>query len=215
MDEQPVEQNVAITSAVTIELHRYFANEQNVVCLYGILRSYIKRSQIVPANDEVERDATYELLQDLVIKAHDLAEKYHGVGLQAWLLCIARNLIMQKREKLATRNKHESSAYMRPDTPQRFLIEEVEEVFDYLIMPGDLEQNVSMRVQFDAAFACLSPDDQTILNLSKHYGYNHKEVARILEITEVAARVRTMRALNRFRDAWNAQEGDKRGESDA
>jgi RNA polymerase sigma factor (sigma-70 family) len=212
MDEQPLVQNVAITSAVTLELHRYLADEQNVVCLYGILRSYIKRARIGPANDEAERDATYELLQDLVIKAHDLAEKYHGVGLQAWLLCIARNLIMQKREKLATRNKHEFSTHMKPDTS---LLEEVEEVFDYLIMPGNLEQNVSMRVQFDAAFACLSPDDQTILNLSKYYGYNHKEVARILKITEVAARVRTMRALNRFRDAWNAQEGGKRGESDA
>lgn len=44
MDEQPVVQNVAITSAVTLELHRYFADKQNVVCLYGILRSYIKRA---------------------------------------------------------------------------------------------------------------------------------------------------------------------------
>ena len=203
MDEQP---------AVILELHRYFADGQNVVRLYGILRSYIKRARIVPANDEAERDATYELLQDLVIKAYELAEKYHGVGLQAWLLCIARNLIMQKREKLATRNKHEFSTHMKPDSS---LNENVEEVVDDLIMPGNLEQNVSMSVQFVAAFACLSPDDQRILSLRKYYGYNHKEVACILEITEVAVRVRTMRALNRFRDAWNAQEGGKRGESDA
>ena len=203
MDEQP---------AVILELHRYFADEQNVVCLYGILRSYVKRARIVPANGEAERDAAYELLQDLVIKAYELAEKYHGVGLQAWLLCIAWNLIMQKREKLATRNKHEFSTHMKPDSS---LGENVEEVVDDLIMPGNLEQNVSMSVQFVAAFACLSLDDQRILSLRKYYGYNYKEVACILEITEVAVRVRTMRALNRFRDAWNAQEGGKRGESNA
>lgn len=206
MNGQLVQSPLTLSPAIMGEIHDYFNNEQNVLRLRRILRSYIRKARIAPVNEEAEQDAAYELLQDLVMKALDLAEKYSGAGLQAWLLCIAKNLVMQKRDKLVIRKKYEISPSVRP---KQAVEDGIEDIFDSWTLSYDLEQSVGTKMQFQAALVCLSPDDRVALSLSKYHGYSHKEIAQMLEMTEVAVRVRVMRALHRFRDAWNAQEEDR------
>ncbi len=181
MDEQRADPQVTTAADTVAELRRYLADVRNIESLYGILHSYVRKAQIVSPTPEGERDATYELLQSVVVKAFELAEKYHGPGLRAWLLSIAQNLIKQ--------------------------------FTSYAV--NDPAQQVEIREQIKTSLACLSREDQTILNLNLHYGFNHNEIAHILRIQPVAARVRFYRALNRLRHVWKAQEESKRGDSDA
>jgi RNA polymerase sigma factor (sigma-70 family) len=215
MDEQRADPQVTTAADTVAELRRYLADVRNIESLYGILHSYVRKAQIVSPTPEGERDATYELLQSVVVKAFELAEKYHGPGLRAWLLSIAQILIKQKRATLARHHQREMlMSEFQEHTQTSLSEEECFELFTAYAV-NDPAQQVEIREQIKTSLACLSREDQTILNLNLHYGFNHNEIAHILRIQPVAARVRFYRALNRLRHAWKAQEESKRGDSDA
>ncbi|HEY7415919.1 MAG TPA: sigma-70 family RNA polymerase sigma factor [Ktedonobacteraceae bacterium] len=206
---------MTISTDTAAELRHYLANDHNIECLYGILRSYIRKSGLVSPDDEdAVNDTTYELLQNLVLKAFELVEKYHGSGLRAWLLSIAQNLLKQRRAEWARHHQRETSLSELSEHPRSTSNES--EFFDLFTQPAlhDPAHSVEIREQLRGALACLSQEDQQIITLNLHYGFHHTEIARLLGITSVAARVRFSRALDRLRNAWNAQEDHKRGESD-
>src|SRR5919109_2587016 len=96
MEEQRADPHVMTAASTIEELRRYLADQPFVDRLYGILRSYVSKAQIVaPAS---VNDETAELLQNVVQKALEIADRYQGVGIRPWLLSIAKNLIKQKRE---------------------------------------------------------------------------------------------------------------------
>jgi RNA polymerase sigma factor (sigma-70 family) len=212
MDKPRPDSRVATASLTAISLHHYFADEQNTQRLYGILHSYVLKAGIVQPTDEAERDATYELLQDVVLKALELANRADRTNVQPWLLNIASNLLKQKKEQMIRRNQHESAAsdlYGSSHLPSE---EDFFEQFTAYIC-SDPGLDIEEKEQLSAALSSLSVDEQRILNLHIHDGFNHNEIAQQLGIKPIAARVRFSRALDRLREAWAILEDGKRGDS--
>lgn len=211
MDESPVEQGGVVTSNFAKKLHLYFAESANIECLSRLLQSYIRRAQILP-EPEI-KDAAIELLQDVIVKALEIRERYPGNDVQAWLLGIAGNLLKQKRQQVF--NPRETAVSNLPDSQQ---LEESEAAFfdRFASMAmNDPNQYFAIRDQLQACFTTLSIDDQRILLLHIEYGMNLNEVAGKLAINYAAARTRFKRALDRLRKVWNAQENSKGGASNA
>ena len=83
------------------------------------------------------------------------------------------------------------------------------------LIPINIYEIADLREDLKDALACLSADDQTILNFYLHYGFDHNEIARILQIKPGAARTRYCRALGRLYNIWVSQDENRRGENDA
>ena len=90
MDEQRADPHVTTAADTVAELHRYLADPSSLGHLYGILRSYVRKADVMPP--ESVDDEAFELLQNVVVKALEIADKYSGVGVRPWLLSIAKNL---------------------------------------------------------------------------------------------------------------------------
>lgn len=213
MDEQRADTRV-ITAADTVEeLSHYLADPSSLKFLSGVLRKYIIRANIVvPENVDEE---TSDLLQDMVRKAYEIADKYHGAGIQAWLLCIANNLVKQKRTNWR-REQQRVVPRNEAHTQTRQTLSE-EEFFDLFTLPiaEERERIESLREDLKGILACLSEDDQMLLNFYLHYGFNHNEIARKLQIKPEAARARYSRSLRKLYELWINQDENRRGESNA
>ncbi len=96
MDDQRADPRVMTAADTVEELHRHLADPPSLERLYGILRAYVRNANIV-APENVD-DEAFELLQNVVVKAFEIADKYSGVGIRPWLLSIAQNPMKQKKE---------------------------------------------------------------------------------------------------------------------
>jgi RNA polymerase sigma factor (sigma-70 family) len=181
--------------------------------LYGILRAYVRNANIV-APESVD-DEAFELLQNVVVKAFEIADKYSGVGIRPWLLSIAQNLMKQKKESYT---RHQQRIILLGDmhlqTHPTLSEEDFFDVFTAQIAE-ERAQVADLREDLKDALTCLTADDQTILNFYLHYGFDHNEIARILRIKPGAARSRYCRALGRLYDIWVNQDESSRGENNA
>ncbi len=92
-----------------------------------------------------------------------------------------------------------------------------EEFFDVFTaqLAEERAQIANLHEDLKDALACLSEEDQTILNFYIHYGFNHNEIARMLQIKPGAARTRCCRALDRLYKIWISQDENRRGENNA
>ena len=213
MDEQQADASVVTAAHTIVELHRYLENQFLREKLYGVLRSYVRRAQLVPPT-EVD-DEAYELLHNVVVRAMEIADKYHGTGITSWLLSIAINLIKQKKKSLAIRQEkvvpladlHRQNYPMLSD-------EEFFELFTAEIAATNA-QETQLRQDLKEAIASLSEDDQYILNYYIHYGYNHNQIAHLLSIKPGTARTRYSRAVSQLRKSLMAYNENKGGERDA
>jgi RNA polymerase sigma-70 factor (ECF subfamily) len=86
-----------------------------------------------------------------------------------------------------------------------------DELFDRLaaLDVADLTQDLETNEEVSAMLALVSDDDRRVLRLAVLYDLNGEELAQALGVTSGAARVRLHRALNRLRQAWQAQQGDE------
>jgi RNA polymerase sigma factor (sigma-70 family) len=213
MDEQRADPRVVAAADTVEELHRYLADPLSIEGLYGIMRGYVRNANIV-APESVD-DEAFELLQNVVVKALEIAGKYRGVGIRPWLLSIAQNLMKQKKESLT---RHQQRVVLLGDMRQQAQTTLSEEEFFDLFTAQIAEERAQiadLREDLKDALACLSADDQNILNFYLHHGYDHNEIAHILQIKPGAARTRYCRALGRLYNVWVSQDENRRGESHA
>jgi RNA polymerase sigma factor (sigma-70 family) len=213
MDEQRADPRVMTAADTVEELHRHLADPPSMERLYGILRAYVRNANIV-APESVD-DEAFELLQNVVVKAFEIADKYSGAGVRSWLLSIAKNLIKQKKESQA---RHQQQIILLGDmhmqTHPTLSEEDFFDVFTAQIAE-ERAQIADLREDLKDALACLSADDQAILNFYIHYGFDHNEIARMLQIKPGAARTRYCRALGRLYKVWISQDESGRGENNA
>ncbi|MBA2287547.1 MAG: sigma-70 family RNA polymerase sigma factor, partial [Ktedonobacteraceae bacterium] len=90
------------------------------------------------------------------------------------------------------------------------------DLFDQISPMGSAgpEEGVAADEQAALILALVSPDDQQVLRLAFLYEFDREELARLLGVTPVAARVRLHRALGRLRSAWHEQHThQQKGES--
>jgi RNA polymerase sigma factor (sigma-70 family) len=213
MDEQSADPCVMTAADTVEELHRYLADAPSLRCLYGILRGYVRNANIV-ASGSVD-DEAFELLQNVVVKAFEIADKYSGVGVRPWLLSIAKNLMKQKKESQV---RHQQRVALLSDihlqTHPALSEEDFFDVFTAQIAE-ERAQIADLREDLKDALARLPADDQAILNFYIHYGFDHNEIARMLQIKPGAARTRYCRALGRLYNVWVGQDENRRGENNA
>ena len=213
MDEQQANVPVVTAADTIAELHRYIEDPLSREKLYKRLCRYVRNAQIVPPA-EVD-DEAYELLQDVVLTAMKIADKYHGSGIASWLLSIAGNLLKQKKKKHATRR--ETVVQLRDLHRQDYPMlsdEEFFELFTAQIVAVNVRE-AELRQDLKEAITHLSESDQRILNYYIQYGFDHNEIACILGIKPGAARTRYSRAVNHLRDNLMASDAQKGGKSDA
>ena len=72
MDEQRADPRVTTAADTVEELHRHLADPSSLGHLYGILRAYVRKSDVV-APESVD-DEAFELLQNVVVKAFEIAD---------------------------------------------------------------------------------------------------------------------------------------------
>jgi RNA polymerase sigma factor (sigma-70 family) len=213
MDEQQADASVATAADTIVALHRYLEDQRSRENLYGVLRSYVRNAHIVSPT-EVD-DEAYELLHNVVIRAMEIADKYHGTGITSWLLRIATNLIMQKKKSLAIRSgKVVQLGDLHKQNYPMLSEEEFFELFTAEVAAMNT-QETQLRQDLKEAITSLSEDDQRILNHYIHYGHNHNEIARLLGIRPGAARARYSRAVIQLRKSLMANNEIRGGENDA
>lgn len=173
--------------------------------LLGTLRVYARRAGL--AQGQAIDTVASDLLGEVTMQALASAERFRpGARPMPWLLGIAANLVKRRqvaRAKQATREPLVADLTGRGGEG----LSEAE-LFDRL--GAIAADNPGQAVEADEAVAEIldrvSPDDARVIRLAVVYDLNGEELARALDITPGAARVRLHRALNRLRAAWRREE---------
>ena len=205
LGEEGMDQTDTCTANRTL-LRRFI--EEHAETLLGTLRHYVVRAGL--ADRQGATLAAVELLNEVTVEALEYADRFRPSASgqpMAWLLGISANLIKRKQAGRATRNRREP--LVRDLYPHAQAAISEDELFDRLaaLDVSDLAQDLEANEEVSAILVLVSENDQRVLRLAVLHDLNGEELARALGITPGAARVRLHRALNRLRDAWQAQEG--------
>jgi RNA polymerase sigma factor (sigma-70 family) len=73
-------------------------------------------------------------------------------------------------------------------------------------VPNDLSDLSERYVLLDEAMARLAPDRRTVLVLARYHDLGYDDIARVLDCTPAAARVRAHRALTELREIYRELE---------
>jgi|SRR5579859_582182 len=185
--------------------------EQDASVLLISIRAFIRRSGFVGSEEEVAGTAL-EVLSETVVEALNHAERFDpSRSPKAWLLGIALNLIKRKRSKGWKPSLRETPIsqmeldHVLTELAPGDLFDQLASlnprVFDALA-GQDPEPDLARRQPILAALAMLSLEDVEIIELSVLHGMDSNEVARVKQITPVAARMRKHRALERLRAVY-------------
>ena len=167
--------------------------------LLKTLRFYVLRAGLATHRD-VDTVAQ-ELLNETVFEAlrsvHRLKPEMNP---HPWLLGIALNLIKRRQVELAKRERREP--LVRDLLPDKEFALSDDDLFDQL--PQLLDTAVDefeVKDEIADMLTHLSESDSHVLKLAVAHDMNGEAIARDLQITAGAARVRLHRALNRLRRA--------------
>ena len=131
-----------------------------------------------------EDDVAQDIMQEAFIKAFRKIDTYTGEAtFGAWLkrIVINQSLDWLKKKKLDTVELNEQLAYLPSDEP------------------WEVDQQTSMSL----IYKCIEELPQKCKNVVKLYlleGYDHQEVAQILEISEVASRSQLSRGKSKLKE---------------
>lgn len=119
-----------------------------------------------------------------------------------WLLGIAANLIKRQQAGRARRVAREPLVADLAGRPGEGLSEA--ELFDRLgaMAAGDPARALEEDEAVAEILGRIAPGDAHVIRLAVLHDLSGRELARVLDITTGAARVRLHRALNRLRAAW-------------
>jgi len=129
-------------------------------------------------------DVAQDVMQEAFIKAFKKIDTYTGEAtFGAWLkrIVINQSLDWLKKQKLATVELNEEVAYLPNDEP------------------WEVEKDISISM----IYKCIESLPQKCKNVVKLYlleGYDHQEVAQILEISEVASRSQLSRGKSKLKE---------------
>lgn len=131
-----------------------------------------------------EDDIAQDVMQEAFIKAFKNINSFTGEAtFGAWLkrIVINHSLDWLKKQKLQTVELNE----------------------DILYLPDDANWEIDNEVKLSAIYKCIEALPQKCKNVVKLYlleGYDHQEVAQILEISEVASRSQLSRGKSKLKE---------------
>lgn len=129
-------------------------------------------------------DIAQDVMQEAFIKAFKKISTYNGsASFGSWLkrIVINQSLDWLKKQKIETVELKDEVAYLPNDEP------------------WEIESDISMS----AIYRCIESLPQKCKNVVKLYlleGYDHQEVAQILEISEVASRSQLSRGKSKLKE---------------
>jgi len=170
--------------------------------LLGTIRSYVLRMGL--AQGQAVPDVALDVFQEVAVEALYHIDRFRlDAQPMAWLLGITVNVI--KRKKVAIAKQYQREV---PFGRLALMLQEPcseDELVD-LIAPftlADPDYDVEANEQASLILSLVSREDQQVLRLAILHDFEREALARELNITPVAARVRLHRALSRLRFAWN------------
>jgi RNA polymerase sigma factor (sigma-70 family) len=169
--------------------------------LLGTLRMYAVRGGL--AQGQGADAAAAELLAEVTMQAMASAERFRpDARPMPWLLGIAANLIKRQQVARAKRAAREPLVADLAGRGDEGLSEA--ELFDRLgvMVAGHPGAQLEAEEAVAEILGQISAGDAQVIRLAVLHDLNGEELARALDITPGAARVRLHRALNRLRAAW-------------
>jgi RNA polymerase sigma factor (sigma-70 family) len=187
-------------STGSLRLKEYIEAETN--WLLPSLRFYLFKAGLL-----YEEAFVTELLDELVVEALEHAERFDPARQpKAWLLGIAANLIKRRRARTERLERREPLAGDLDTSGQADISED--DIFDRLtIFSGeDLETATGSKHQLTQILASIPDGDRQVIRLYVLMDLSGEALARELNISAGAARVRLHRALSRLRKVWRANQ---------
>ena len=129
-------------------------------------------------------DIAQDIMQEAFIKAFKKIESFSGEAtFGAWLkrIVVNQSLDYIKKQKIQTVELNDNIVYMADDEPWE----------------------VDAEIKLSAIYKCIEELPQKCKNVVKLYlieGYDHQEVAQILEISEVASRSQLSRGKSKLKE---------------
>lgn len=127
-----------------------------------------------------------DLVHDTFVRAHTAYERFHHQSnIKTWLFSIAKHLVIDEIRKRKRRRWFSAFANER-EIPSTFNLEQHTE-------------NKETIIQLMGAIQQLKPDYRLVITLKKIEGYSTKEIAQILDWSEVKVRKTLSRAMQTLR----------------
>ena len=197
-----------LQSPVTLIIHRYLENQENVEALLDTLYTYIRKLGVIQGDREMVQGMANELLGEVVTEALTHGERYDpNRKLRLWLNGIALNIVKRKKVELIKRFHREPSF---SDIQRNQDSSSEEAFFEQFVAHAEAgpEQDVEAMEQFEALLSLTSENDQRTLRLYILHDFDARRLARELDITPDAARQRISRALRQLRTILEKRGGE-------
>lgn len=144
------------------------------------------------------KEASEDMLQSVFYRMLRSRHTFTGEGeFRTWMYHIARNVVKDHLKK--TRHRPEAAAFDMNGLEEKAI-------------PGSGEQ-LEHRLEIKAvqkALALLSPETREILILSRFQELRNEEIARVLEISIGAVKVRLHRAMHQLKERYIQTETEKK-----
>jgi RNA polymerase sigma factor (sigma-70 family) len=137
-----------------------------------------------------QKETSEDLVQNVFFRMLKYRKGFKGTGeFKTWMYHLARNVLNDHFKK----NKRTPSKYNLKDFEESI---EVGQHADYQI-----ERNQELKT-LEMAIEDLSEENRELLILCRYQELKYQEIAKILEITEGAVKVRVHRALNQLKSSY-------------
>lgn len=183
--------------------------EENAASLMITLRGYVRKARLVPDNNEAVQEEALELLEEVYIEARKTASRFDPSRQpRAWLLGIANNLVLRKRESKQAQSQRETAVSDLRQADQEELTDE--DILDRLttLSHEGPESDVIANEQFEYLLSLVSEGDRQLLRLAIELDLNGKSLAQTLGCSYNTALVRLCRARQHLRSAFERQRGE-------
>jgi len=137
-----------------------------------------------------QKEVSEDIVQNTFFRMLKYRQSFTGKGeFRTWMYHVARNVMNDHFRK----NKR---------TPVHRDLAELEERIDGSISPDDFSSKKEELKRLGEALMELDGDTRELLILCRFQGLKYQEIARILDISEGAVKVRVHRALHQLKDQY-------------
>lgn len=144
------------------------------------------------------REASEDLLQNVFYRMLRSRHTFTGDGeFRTWMYCIARNVVKDHLKK----SRRSPDSYDAADLAER------------ISATTRTDETLERRLEIKAlqqALNELSPESREVLLLSRFQDLRNEEIARVLDISVGAVKVRIHRAINQLKELYIQTEPEKK-----
>ena len=145
-----------------------------------------------------QKEASEDMLQNVFYRMLRSRHTFTGEGdFKTWMYYIARNVIKDHVKK----SSRDPGFY------------DMSELAEKIGADVRTDEQVERKLEIKAlqrALGCLNPDSREVLILSRFQELRHEEIARVLDISVGAVKVRVHRAINQLKELYLSPRTEKK-----